>query len=207
MNVFYRIARYFVIKVYFGFGIARLWYLTYQAIWEPKSKRAPLKRFYSIEDLARYVSELKWRPDTWRELWDAVSAPTAVQWRDYNDPESFIGDCDEFAVYIAAVLSSERHEPPFHGIRSARLLTVMWNKTGGSEWEGNRNGLGGHNVCLIRYWDGTFAYMDYGMPSTPRATAQEVVDDVRKRYAQEYEPFGWAVADPTTLKVLYASLE
>ena len=83
----------------------------------------------------------------------------------------------------------------------------MWNKTGGSEWEGNRNGLGGHNVCLIRYWDGTFAYMDYGMPSTPRATAQEVVEDVRKRYAQEYEPFGWAVADPTTLKVIHASLE
>jgi hypothetical protein len=207
MNAFYRIARFLLIHVYFRFGIARFWYLTYQAIWEPKSKRAPLKRFSSMENLAEYVSKLKWRADSWRELGDAVSAPTAVQWKAYHEPRSFIGDCDEFAVYLAAVLQSERHEHGFFDIRSAKLLTVMWNKTGGLEWEGNRNGLGGHNVCLIRYWDGGYAYMDYGMPSTRRDTIQEVVKDVRDAYAQVYGPFGWVVQDATTLKVEQTSLE
>lgn len=187
-------------------GVARLWYKGYQWLWE-RNKRAPLKRFPDMQDLVDYVKTLKWRADTWRELADAISSPEAVQWRADNEPRRLIGDCDEFGVYEAAVIQNETARDSAWsadlGIVSACLLTVMWYKTGGLEWEGNRNGLGGHNVCLIMH-NGGWSYMDYGWPSKKRKTIQEVVEDVRLRYAQEYEPLGWAVSDPNTLRVLRA---
>jgi hypothetical protein len=185
-------------------GIARFWYKLYQFLWE-RNKLAELKRFPDIEDLVNYVRGLKWRADTWRELGDAVSSAEAVQWRANNDPRALIGDCDEFGVYIAAVFNNELAKVSNWsgdiGFERGDLLTVMWYKTGGKEWEGNRNGFGGHNVCLISYKDGGYSYMDYGWPSIKRATIQEVVEDVRLRYAQVYQPIGWAVSDPVTLKV------
>lgn len=214
---FLSLVRFVVVKGLLASGFMRLWYKLYQFLWE-RSRRAPLRRFSSLKDLVVYVRGLKWRPDTWRELFDAVSHPDAVQWRANNDPKSFIGDCDEFAVYQAAVVNNEVGHgmvpiggviPPqgWENIWYARLLTVMWIKTGGSEWEGNRKGFGGHNVCLIRYTDGKWAYMDYGYPSEPRATVQEVVNDVRVTYAQEFHPLGFAVADPVTLRVILTGLD
>lgn len=207
MNKFFLKVASWTVIFFLKSGIARLWYKLYQFLWE-RNKRERLQRFPDIQDLVDYVRTLKWRADTWRELGDAISSAEAVQWRADHDPKRFIGDCDEFGVYQAAVLNNElvadQNWSSDLGIYRGDLLTVMWYKTGGKEWEGNRNGFGGHNVCLLTYDDGTYSYMDYGWPSVRRETIQEVVEDVRLRYAQVFQPIGWAVSDPVTLKVKQA---
>jgi len=207
VNKFFLKVAQWVAFLYLTSGLARVWYKFCQ--WrDERGKRTPIRRFDDLDVLVEYVRTLKWRADSWRELWDSVNSPEAVQWRADNDPKRFIGDCDEFGVYQAAVLNNELKDDALWSgaeIAGANLLTVMWVKTGGREWAGNHNGFGGHNVCLISYRDGNFAYMDYGYPSVKRATVQEVVEDVRIRYAQEYQPIGWAVSDPLTLKVIKAA--
>lgn len=195
-KLFLRIST-FVVLFFLKSGIARLWYKTYQFLWE-RNKRTSIRRFSDMKDLVNYVRTLKWTADTWRQLGDAISSAEAVQWRADNDPKRLIGDCDEFGVYQAAVINNELVSDPNWNsdleIQRAWLLTVMWHKTG--EWA-----FGGHNVCLIKYKDGGYSYMDYGWPSMKRRTIQEVVEDVRSRYANTTQPIGWAVSDPVSLKV------
>lgn len=207
MNPFFLKVSQWAVFLYMRLGIAQFWYKLYQLLWERASKKRPLRRFDDLGTLVRYMRDMKWRADTWRQLFDAVSSPQAVQYLADTEPGHFIGDCDEFGVYQAAVINNELIDNPrWSGLSlmHCKLLTVMWYKVGGEEWEGNRKGFGGHNVCLLRYVDGTFAYMDYGWPSTRRDTIQEVVEDVRKRYAQAYLPLGWATSDPLSLRVVEA---
>jgi len=206
MNQFFLKVSQWAVFLYLRSGLARFWYKLYQLLWE-RSKRVPIRRFDDLGVMVKYMRDMKWRADTWRELGDAISSPEAVQWRADNDPKHFIGDCDEFGVYQAAVINNELTDNVYWsalGLDRADLLTVMWYKIGGKEWEGNHKGFGGHNVCLISYLDGTFSYMDYGWPQARRETIQEVVEDVRERYAQEFQPLGWAVSDPRSLKVKQA---
>lgn len=72
-------------------GIYRLWSKMYQAIWE--RQRVPLKKFESLTDLVTYIRTLKWRPDTWRQLWDTFSNPYHIQYIANTDPKRAIGDC------------------------------------------------------------------------------------------------------------------
>jgi len=181
-------------------GLARFWYKLYQFIWE-RNKRTPIRRFTTLPDMVKYMRDMKWRADTWRELGDAISSPEAVQYRADNNPEHFIGDCDEFGIYQAAIINNELADDPNWsnlGILNAKLLSVMWYKTG------DHKGFGGHNVCLIAYTDGTYSYMDYGWPQARRETVQEIANDVRLRYATPCQSLGCAVSDPRSLKVLQA---
>ena len=336
-----------IMFLYLKSGLARRWYKIYQFVWE-RGKKSELRRFAALGDMVKYMRDMKWRADSWRELGDAINSPEAVQWKADNVPGHFIGDClpvdtkvlreglfgameevrlldlkvgdniaadhrrigptvevtaiihkgllptlkfvldngrelfctaehrlilaprwwerlfggtgkelmacfvrvgdrllgpknpkvlfwgpgsvlsvmditveggrfylpdsgiivhncDEFGVYQAAVVNNELADQPqwsSMGLTGASLLTVMWCKTG--DEVGRFGGLNGHNVCLLTYDDGQFAYMDYGWPSKKRATIQEVADDVRTRYAGTFLPIGWAVSNPRSLKVLRA---
>ena len=201
-------ARWFAF-LYIRLGIMRRWSLIYAWIWE-RNKQEKLQRFPDIIALAKYVRGLKWRMDSWRELWDAISSIGAIQWKADHVPGAFIGDCDEFGRYSACVIRNELKDDANWSQQdydTTFLLTVMWKKTGGDEWDGNHRGYGGHNVCLIRYKDGTWAYMDYGLPIECGPEVKDVVKAVRDRYAQVYEPLGYAFSDPETLKLVGISRE
>lgn len=201
--------------LYFKTSIARVWWLAYQALWERKAREVKLQRFADFNQFVNYVRNLKWRADSWRELFDATSSVKMVQWLADNDPRRLIGDCDEFGHYEAAIIQNELLDDPHWGIKelsttkgmsivSTAMLSVMWDKLGGETWEGNNLGPGGHNVCLLKFSDGTYSYMDYSWPSTRVATIGEVAEQVRRRYAQEYTKLGWAAHEPVTLKLLDA---
>lgn len=201
--------------IYIRFGIMRVWSKFISWLYERKTQE-PLPSFASMSDLVKEIRTLKWRMDSWRGLFDWISSVGAIAWRMKNDPKKAIGDCDEFGRLSACVIRTELRRPDGYallgawdqtGINTTWLLTVMWKKTGGEEWEGNRRGYGGHNVCLIQYLDGTWAYMDYDFPTTRRATVEEVVKDIRDRYAQEYLPLGWGMSEPWTLKAVRTSRE
>lgn len=202
MNKFFLNIASYTVYFFLKSGAARLWYKLYQFLWE-RNKKEPLAHYANLDELAACVRTLKWRADTWREIGDAIGSAETVQYRINHDPRRFIGDCDEFGVYEAAIVNKELSDDPNWSqdleLLRGDLLTVMWYKTREFRWE--KNGFGGHNVCLLSHTDGTFSYMDYGWPSERRQTIQEVVEDVRVRYAQFYKPVGWAVSDPVTLKV------
>ena len=179
----------------------RFWSNLYALIWQRKTRNTPLKRFESLSDLVSYIRTLKWRADSWRELWDATSSIGHIQWRADNEPEKFIGDCDEFGRYSAAVMRNElqNNTRSALGIETTYLLTVMW-KNKGEPGSTDHAGYGGHNVNLIKFRDGTWAYMDYGWPSTRVDTIAEVVQKVRDAQANSWEPLIYAWHDPLTLK-------
>jgi hypothetical protein len=115
-------------------------------------------------------------------------------------PESdvIVHNCDEFATYQSAIITNELKTNPFFGsdfglIKSAKVLTVAWLKTGGRTWQGNELGYGGHNVCLIEFRDGTFAYMDYGLPSKNVESIELVAKQVLGVYSPISECIGLAV--------------
>lgn len=190
----------FGLSLYFKLGIMPLWSRLHAWIWERKTQ-APLRRYSSIPELVKAIQSLKWRADTWRELWDAVSSIGAIQWRMWYDPEKAIGDCDEFGRYSACVIRLEKALGSkwidLDKIDTSFLLTVMWKERSYS----------GHNVCLIRYTDGTWAYMDYGFPSHPRQEIKGVVREILHRYAPDGELVGYAFSDPDTLGLVGLSLE
>lgn len=195
--------------LYIRLGIMRWWSIVHAWIWE-RNKQEKIQRFGSLGSLVVYIQELKWTADTWRELWDAISSIGHIQWRADHQPQRLIGDCDEFGRYSACVIRNELKDDPRWGglgVKSTFLLTVMWKKIGGEEWAGNQKGYGGHNVCLIHYLDGSWSYMDYGWPSKRVESVADVVKQVRDRYAQEYEPLGFAWSDPETLKLKGISRE
>ena len=189
-----------VLYVYFKLDLMRFWSRLHAWLFERKTQE-PLKRFEDLGKLVAYVKTLKWRPDTWRDLWDATSSIGAIQWRATYEPHKLIGDCDEFGRYSACVIRQELDNGGWagFGIKESYLLTIMWKNITEST---------GHNVCLIEYWDGTFAYMDYGMPSVKRPTIEDVVADVRHRYNNsEFVGLAWAVSNPETLHCLGVALE
>lgn len=178
-----------------------VWSKIYEFIWD-RNKSMPLKKFASIDELAAYVHALKWRPDTWRELGDAISSPENVQWLAENDPGKFVGDCDDFASFESAVVSEQG---PFYVrgllVKQARIFNVYWHEPNGDRTTGNHRGFGGHNMCLLDLEDGTFCYMDYGTPSQSYKTLDEMASTVPGRWADSATIVGHAVWQTRTFKL------
>lgn len=176
--------------VYLRCQIYAVWSRIYRWFWERKRRKA-LPQFQKLGDLVALIRTLKWRADGWRQLGDAISHPEHVQWLADNDPAREVGDCDDFAIYEVTALQQPELRRSY-GIAAAEMLTVSWYKYGGKATEGNPMGHYGHNVCLIRYTDGKWTFMDYGWPYWRRDTVEEVVADVRWLYAPESYLVGWA---------------
>lgn len=189
-----------VVWTWFHSNLFRYWSKVYQWVWE-RNKTMLLYGYRDITELVSYVGKLKWRADTWREVGDAVSSPEHVQWLAEHEPEKFIGDCDEFAVYQAAVVNRELDmwNPSFAEYKQAYLMSVAWYHTPNGRF-------GGHNVCLLQDRKGKYSYMDYGFPSQKVETLEEIAHLVMKRYAGQYEKIGWVVSEVPTLKKLDSSI-
>ena len=181
-----------------------VWSRIYRALFE--GKRAPVREFKTLTDLVLYVRGFKWRADSWRQLFDAVGHPEHVEWLAQNDPDKFIGDCDEFAVYQAHVISTQPSVAESWHIKKAEVMSVTWYKFGGEAETGNPMGYGGHNVCLIQLEEGKWCYQDYGFPSAPRDTIYEVANDARVRYAPQSVLLGYVRYTPT-LKFIEVGIE
>jgi hypothetical protein len=164
-----------------------------------EKRRSDLHEYKDIPELVSVVRNCKWRPDSWRQLWDTIGHPKHVQWLIDHDPGLLIGDCDDFACYEAEVINQQLQGQQFRSlvIYRAEIVSVLWRKDGRSA---------GHNVCLIELLDpqakSFFCYMDYGWPSLIRSTRKEVVADVLGRYSSDSVSLGWARSDSSSLKPL-----
>jgi hypothetical protein len=186
-----------VFYLYINLRVNIAWYKIYR-LFSERNKKANLKRFDTFYDMIDYVRTLKWSMDKWYKLWDAWASAEKIQWSANNSDKKHIGDCDEFATYQSAIITNELKTNPFFGsdfglIKSAKVLTVAWLKTGGRTWQGNELGYGGHNVCLIEFRDGTFAYMDYGLPSKNVESIELVAKQVLGVYSPISECIGLAI--------------
>ena len=194
----------------FKLGILRTWYRLYRELYERKHfdpdspEFTHLARYHTIAELVAEIGKAKWRADKLKELWDAISHPSAIQYRLNTDPDKAIGDCDEFAVYSAAVINNESKLLNELGAVRAYIMSVMWIKTGGKTWAGNSLGYGGHNVCVIQLINGKFKWMDYSIP-TNADSLNDVASQVRDMYATQYYTLGWALQDAMTLKLISVS--
>lgn len=98
----------------------------------------------NIDELIGTIRRMKWRPDPWWQLWDAIGTAEATFAR-FKKGEH-VGDCDEFAVFCADRLieMNSRKAPTFgRSLLGVYVLSVPYMKMNGK--------LGGHNVCAFRY--------------------------------------------------------
>jgi hypothetical protein len=134
------------------------WSYLYRWIVEDKKKRAPVRRFGSLQELSSQVKTFRWVQDTWREMWDTFRSPEAVQWRVDNTLNKEAGDCDDFSCYESTVINREISDNPKWAelICGAAILTVMWRKDGVSQ---------GHNTVVLAEPSGSvwkYRFYDYG---------------------------------------------
>jgi hypothetical protein len=193
-NIFYLILRKVVIAIFAVKCLIRFnfwWSKLVSATWE--QNRDPFKQFTSVDEFVLYIKKLKWRPDTWKQLWDATSNPNHVQWLANNNPSHLIGDCDDFAIYEANIWKQQLlHRKAPWDVVDAEMLSIMWWSPV-KLFDGETVfGFSGHNVCLLKHVDGKFSYMDYGYPSQKLNSIQDVVNLVRQTHAPSSLGCGWA---------------
>jgi hypothetical protein len=177
--------------VFLRWHIYRVKSNVYRSLFEKKLEWYPVAPHRDLEALAATLRKCIWTADGPKQLWDAISFPGAVQAR-IDSGDWHIGDCDEFAIYICAVILKS-HIP---GVADPKLLTVTWQEKDGT--------LGGHNVCLMRFpgapAETAWGYMDYGMPRR-FASPHDCVTGILHRYGGEI-CLGWSISDPETLRPL-----
>jgi hypothetical protein len=112
-----------------------VWSKVYRAAFE--RKRKPLAYLKSTEEVQKHLRRrYVYGKDGWKQLWDAVSHPEAVEYRMANGLPG--GDCDDASIYIAAQLDRIKE----NDIYEVGLLSVPWMDKYGK--------LGGHNVCVFK---------------------------------------------------------
>lgn len=189
----------------------RWWSRLYRLIWEHKYSTVALQSYRNFTDLVAIMRTCVWTADGWKQIWDAFSYPGKVQFIINTDgPKPKIGDCDEFAIYLANVLEQSStlggHEngrfvlDTYEGmmVERARVLTVSWVKQDGK--------YGGHNVCLIDFFDlkskhhpltgpDYYAFMDYDYPNVMQVDLRGVIEQVMNKYAPGGTCIAWAIHD------------
>lgn len=139
--------------------------------------------YRTIRDICLFTAGFKYRADSVKELWDAISSPEKVQ-------VTKEGDCDEIALYVTNVIDKSIWYLTLdraHNITGTKFMTVTWL---------GKDGFGGHNVCLIEYSYGTYSFMDYFYPYNPRPKIEEVVRQVIDIYGgNDAECLGWFLHD------------
>jgi len=168
-------------------GGYKTWSQIYRVIWEKEFRDVPLKAYDNLDQLSAKLQANagKWRADSWKQLYDAVSYPGKAQtvFDGVISPE--VGfDCDDFAIYITNVLdlSLVLSKLP---VAEPRFFTVCWMRG----WKG-----AGHNVCLVKLPDGAYAYMDYGVPRGHEVNPAAVAALVIANYAAGADMIGWAIS-------------
>ena len=177
------------------------WSRLYRLIWEWKYSSYPVTSYRTIDDLAATMNTCVWIPDSWVHLGGSFSYPGTVQHIIDTQPAGNrqIGDCEEFAVYLANALEQSSTYggfldgrfalAPWNGlvVNSAKILTLGWLDVAGN--------YDGHNVALIEWTNGTFSYMDYFMPSDPRKNVSEILGQILLNYAPDGTLLFWSIHD------------
>lgn len=158
----------------------RLKSIVYRLLFEREFRDVKLSLFHSFQDIAEVIRPDAWRADSWETLFDAVSYPGKAQ-RVFegtlHPTKNF--DCDEFAIWLTAVLERCKNAETIEGIKGVAMMSVIWATEG--------FGINGHNVCLFARQAGTefgFYVMDYGMPTGPFLSAAEAARNVVHRYGR-----------------------
>lgn len=130
-------------KVFFPTRYLRKWWtLVYRALGAHRYSAVPVRyRELTLDETRSTVGTLKWAPDGWRELGDAVGSPERTQWalnliQTGHPQPNMAMDCDDFAAWCSACLQ-ERYSP--------RVMSFYWLE-GGS--------IKGHAVCLFKTDEG-----------------------------------------------------
>lgn len=195
--------------LYVGARLMALKSKAYRWVWQRQYKDTPLKRFSSFLHLSTHMRPMRWRQDTLKELWDAVSEPGYIQHlMDQGNRE--IGDCDDFAVYLAAVIKWSMRKGSFldSSLHHVCLFSAMWLDPTLETGSTQVLGISGHSVCGLKWIheDGAveYGYMDYGMPIRRMKSWDEVAEHIRQRYTRQNpdtRSLGWC-RNTTDLKLL-----
>jgi hypothetical protein len=173
-----------ILYLWFVTRLQKLKTLIYRFIWERQYvKSTVIVPATSLKELASRIKPDWWRADSWKQLFDAVSTPEYVQWVWLHGPQDSGFDCDEYAVYITAVINDSLKKGLLNevGIKRAWMTTICWVTEAG--------GVYGHNVSVLEYNFGgkeTYFYMDYGMPSGPFNSLRDLAEAVVKLYGGKY---------------------
>lgn len=179
--------------LYMRLGVYKFWSNVYRFFWEQPFRPIKLHVFPDLPALGKFLSAsaTKWRADSWKQLWDAVSYPQTAQaiFEGTYNPK-YGCDCDEFAIFITCVLEKMSAVGTLEyalglPVAEPKFFTVMWM----DGWTPT-----GHNVCLVRVPDGRYAFMDYGMPSGHSTTIAGVAAAIVAAYAPKADLLGWAIA-------------
>lgn len=113
------------------------WSRVHRRLLEDRRQRAEVPTgAHSPEKAQLDMLCVKWKPDTWRQLWDVCGSAARFAYilklaKNGEQPDLNC-DCDDFAAYAVDVLA-----PAY----KARVLTVSWQRA--RSWK-----FGGHAVCL-----------------------------------------------------------
>lgn len=193
------------IMLYMGLRLYSLWSHIYRFLFEQRFKHVKLTLVSTLRQAHQNVTKLKWTSDSWEQLFDAVSGPGKVEAIISGaEPQPDHGtDCDEFASYLSNVIDNSLVDgtTPLQDserdLWEATIMSVMWVDASGK--------YGGHNVCLLEYRGNLttyFKYMDYGMPSIPCMT----INDVARLVVDRYAPGGTKLAHAVHNKKMWTRM-
>lgn len=163
-----------------------IWSKVYRFFAERKYKKnVVLPKLNSLNELEDLIGNIIWRKDKWYMLWDAISYPEATYGRYVTNKGS---DCDDMAI-LAAFLLEDMKKHGKVNFMEVGLLSVPWLS--------KNRGVGGHNVCIIKYKSGMDTYYAHisnwnmGKIQWAFPSVQSVVKEVLHG-----ETLGWSVATP-----------
>lgn len=193
IKFWYKLTTYLVFRL----RIYTTWSRLHRFFFDRAAQGQELPIFENPKAMAPYLRGMGWRPDSWVDMFDAICTPEMVWHRYLNSVDHSVGDCDEFAVFIANVIARSLRSPLWDAnIDSPSILSVAFIDDAGR--------AGGHNVCLMRSWHRIGAkfyeqwgYQDYGDPVF-FGSKEKVVEAIKNRYAGvNGTRLCWAVLSPT----------
>jgi hypothetical protein len=169
---------------YLGLRIYKAKSWAYRWLFEGRYRDVKVFTYATLQLLAARLRPSWYRPDGWRQLFDAVSYPGRVEaiWESGVPPKDGL-DCDEYAIYSVAAVEKSLASGLMRGegITNPRLMTVMWLCA--DAWRPE-----GHNVCLMEVPQGEgrfskWTYMDYGNPGPHYESYADVATAIVTWYA------------------------
>jgi len=115
------------------------WSRVYRFLAEHRHLDKRLPPFSSMDQVKEMVGAMRWRRDTWLMLWDAISHPVATYTRHQAGRKA--GDCDDISLVAAQAIKNMSDSGAVDDVVEVGLLSVPWI---------GRDGIGGHNVCVLR---------------------------------------------------------
>ena len=123
------------------------WSRVYQRLWEKrKYKGISIPLFPSFTKIEEITGAMHWSPDTWQQLWDAISMPRAVYGKHLRGERSAT-DCDDISIFAAYCIERARRRVDLgKTIVDVGLLSCPWVVHQNAK-------VSGHNVCAFAYRD------------------------------------------------------